>query len=376
MKRIAITSEIDKWAQEFLKDMLYKVRHVEVARACKNLEELISNINAGWLVPLEVMDNVGNLLYARRNPVDLIAYIRKMKEEYKMLLIMHPFKFIDKIHEFESLIGTDEISRIEFNQMQDANGLINPPKKKLFHELLVQAMRYNHVQSKVFSKYIRLLGIKTCVYCNSQYAITTRSGESLYQLDHCLPKSKYPYLCTSFFNLQPCCGSCNLRKSANDMLYGKCFATIWREENEPDIDYFSFSLKANALSYYLLSHETDDLEIELVVEDDTSEELKLLHRDYQNYFKIDALYAENKDVVEEVVWKKYVYSDAYRESLHSAFKAWIKKDDLDVERLMMGNYMNKNEVYKRPLSKLVQDIAKQLHIDLEQTYSNRINNED
>lgn len=365
MKRIAITSEIDKWAQEFLKDMLYKSRNQEVAVACKNLEKLVSDINAGWLVPLEVTDNVGNLLYVQRNPVDLIAYIRKIKEEYKTLLIMHPFKFIDKIHEFETLIGTDEVSKIEFNQIQGANRPINLPKKKLFHELLVHAMRYDYVQSTVFPKYIRLLGIKTCVYCNSQYAITTHSGESLYQLDHCLPKSKYPYLCTSFFNLQPCCGSCNLRKSANDMLYGDCFATIWSEESEPDIDYFSFSLKADALSYYLLSHEKDDLETELVVADDTSEELKSLHRDYQNYFKIDALYAEHKDVVEEVVWKKYVYSDAYCESLHSAFKAWIKKDDPDVVRLMMGNYMNKNEVYKRPLSKLMQDIAKQLHIDLE-----------
>lgn len=43
-----------------------------------------------------------------------------------------------------------------------------------------------------------------------------------------------------------------------------------------------------------------------------------------------------------------------------------KKYDSELSRLIMGNYMNKDEVYKRPLSKLVQDIAKQLHINFEQ----------
>ena len=149
------------------------------------------------------------------------------------------------------------------------------------------------------------------------------------------------------------------------MLYGNIFATIWRENNEPDIDYFSFLLKDVSLSNYLLSHEKDDLEIEFTVEDDVSAELKLLHRDYQEYFKIDALYAEHKDVAEEIVWKKYVYSNAYLKSLHSAFITWTKKDDPELSRLIMGNYMNKDEVYKRPLSKLAQDIAKQLHINFE-----------
>ena len=38
--------------------------------------------------------------------------------------------------------------------------------------------------------------------------------------------------------------------------------------------------------------------------------------------------------------------------------------ELDVKRLVMGYYMDENDVYKRPLSKMVQDVARQLHIDI------------
>lgn len=364
MRRIFITSRIEKLASDYLKEMLYKTRNAEISRACTQLEKLISEITNGRLVSLPVINESGNEIYPRRTSIELVTYIRKIKSDYIQLITITPSQFISKITEFESLISTDEISKIKFERIGNANGSPTHNEKSYFHEHLVRAMRYNYVQRVVFPKYIRALGIKTCVYCNSQYAITTRSHETLFQLDHCLPKSRYPYLCTSFFNLQPCCGSCNLRKSDNDMLHGKYFATIWRDDSDPDKDFFSFALKDYALARYLLSHEKDDLETEFLLIKESSNDLKSLHKDYLEFFKIDSLYSEHKDIAEEIIWKKYVYSLAYINSLRTAFKNWIKKDTVDVARLIMGNYMNADEIFLRPLSKFMQDIVKQLHFEI------------
>lgn len=360
MKRIAITSTIEKLANKFKKEMLYvKPIHHEISRACTQLAILCDNFDHGWIA-MEVKNSNGEIIYPARSSEDLKNYITKIKTEYENLLILHPSNFSEKISEFNRIIPTEEICKIKIKR--NPNG----DKEEWLHELIVKKMRYNYVQSKIFPKYIRLMGIKTCVYCNSQYAITTRSDESLYQLDHCMPKSRYPYLSTSFFNLQPCCSSCNLWKSDNDILYGNYSPSIWRELDEPDEDYFLFKIKEDALTQYLLTRDKDDIAIELVIKGNALDELVSLHNDYQKYFKIDALYSEHKDVVEEILWKQYVYSNSYIKSLRSAFKS-INKVNLDFSRFIMGNYMNKDDVFKRPLSKLVQDIASQLHISLEQS---------
>ena len=81
-----------------------------------------------------------------------------------------------------------------------------------FWELIVWALNYEGVRENVMPYYVKKMHLSTCSYCNAQYAITTGEDEdgkrwAMYQLDHFKPKSKYPYLCVSFFNLQPSCAN-------------------------------------------------------------------------------------------------------------------------------------------------------------------------
>ena len=65
-------------------------------------------------------------------------------------------------------------------------------------------MRYDDVRSFGLLPFMKQLNIKTCCYCNAQYATTFINGnDSLasYDLDHYYPQSKYPYLSTSFLIL-------------------------------------------------------------------------------------------------------------------------------------------------------------------------------
>ena len=51
------------------------------------------------------------------------------------------------------------------------------------------------------------------------------------------------------------------------------------------------------------------------------------------------------------------------DSLHVAFKDTFIDKSGELKRLLLGTYPNPKDVYKRPLTKMVQDVAKQLKID-------------
>lgn len=364
MKRLTITSKHEELVRQFVdENMLYKHPHDEdISQSCKKLRLLANALEQGWHAPLDVIEK-GVLIYPKRPIDDLIDYLEKIRVEYRELLRIHPKDMEDKAEEFKNIIPPDEISKIRITRVKDLKG--NPLENSdeiFFHELIVQYMRYAYVQSTVFPQYVRLMGIKTCVYCNSQYTITTRNNKTFYQLDHCWPKSKYPFFSSSFYNLQPSCGTCNLYKSDNEMRYGNYTPSIWKEADDTSTDYFIFQLKDDAIVRYELSGNTEELEVDFKLKNEKDFDAKKLWEDYQKYFHIDELYAEHKDVIEELIWKKQAYSNGYLESLMDAFEGYPVA--VDIPRLFIGNYTNDKDILKRPLSKMVQDIAKQLGLKM------------
>lgn len=360
MKKITITREIDDWAQEYCKSLKYKrTRNSEISISCRMLTELMGDIQKGLYKVEGVNEEARGDESINEDRTKLIDYIEKIRQEYETLLTTHPKTFNSLIGEFEAIISKERIDKVKLVSTADG-------KTELFYDNIVRCMRYSHIQSKVFPEYVRRLGIKTCVYCNAQYAITTENDgmDSLYEFDHCLPKSKYPYLSANFFNLQPCCGPCNRKKLANDMMYGDHFATIWREEGDMTKDDFFFHLKDDSIAKYLTDYRRTDIDIEFKVREDAPDQVKRLYEDYCKNFRIKRLYREHKDVAEELIWKKYSYNNALVQSLKDAFDSKANITEQDVKRLIMGYYMDENDVYKRPLSKMVQDVARQLHIDI------------
>ena len=65
---------------------------------------------------------------------------------------------------------------------------------------------------KGFNKleFINMIGIDTCPYCNRNYIYTLDKVEKIKpQIDHFFPKSIFPFLGMSFYNLIPSCQTCN-----------------------------------------------------------------------------------------------------------------------------------------------------------------------
>lgn len=354
MRRITITPEIEALADQFKVQMLYKSpddHDGAVSKVCANLKYLREKLDSGDIVPM-----VGD--------VDYDSYIKRIEDNYLTLLTMHPNKFNEEFGVFNHIVEENHLSEFfEIKKVDRQGNVLGKSYKKKFYELIVWAMRYDYVQGTVFPDYIRELGIRTCVYCNSQYAITTRGNNSFYQLDHCFPKSKYPFLATNFFNLQPSCGSCNQRKSNEDMQKGKYNVSIWKEPDDKQESYFDFHIEDGSLAAYMTEPKRDKLDIQVIPTKKGDADLNELLDLLEQKFKTTEVYREHREEVEEVIWKKYIYTNTYVDSLQKAFNTKFLDRKGELKRLLLGTYTDTKDVYKRPLTKMIQDVAKQLKID-------------
>jgi hypothetical protein len=247
-------------------------------------------------------------------------------------------------------------------------------KARPFFELVVEAMQYKKVQKEILPDFIKRLGVKTCVYCNAQFATTSTLQElkiikhkpvivnekaACYELDHNKPKSKYPCLCTNFYNLQPSCGSCNRRKNDRDLDF-----SLYYEEgetnsnplhfvlNEYDIINFRITNKGKGIKPHLCNNGDD---VPPSISDDISKAGK-----FNNMLGVQGIYDEFDDIVEEILWKHKIYSSGFMESAISQMSS-LGLEGFDIKRFILDGYYDGEEDFlKRPLSIMKQDIWEQL----------------
>lgn len=76
-------------------------------------------------------------------------------------------------------------------------------------------------------------------------------------------------------------------------------------------------------------------------------------------FDIDRIYAEHEDEVEELLWRNRIYTKGIVNATNKQF-AELDIEGFDFERYILGTYAKKDEVWKRPLTAMKQDIWEQL----------------
>ena len=237
MRRILIDSRIKELAADYVKDMSRVVGDIE---AClRNLAEELKKQTTKIFVC-----TAGNVNRYKGDEYQSVSqYVGEIAVHYGEINNLLPSQYNGVMSEIDGKLGTIKVEEVLVK--------LRGKEKKPLYELIVDVMEYNKVRKEVLPKYVNKLNIKTCVYCNAQFAITTliedvrekimlgkpgRPKKAIviphlggyYEMDHNKPKSKYPYLCTNFYNLQPCCSSCNKRKSAQDLPF-----SIYYEEGDP-----------------------------------------------------------------------------------------------------------------------------------------------
>jgi hypothetical protein len=259
----------------------------------------------------------------------------------------------------------DRIKSADLNEMsqliQEFDQIINQSRlSKDFKKKIVVAMHYEALREKEYLEIMQELDIKSCLYCNAQLTLvieTKNNGgrgnagqitrEGKLELDHYYPKSKYPFLCTSFYNLIPCCSNCNRSKSDLESSYYPYTS------NPQEVDCFRFRLDENSMDEYWKTNDKSKLFINF-----ESDNLAL-RTNHNDFFRIEEIYATQKDVAEEIIQKTKAYTEDYKKYLVSNFKD-LFPDNALVNRLLVGNYTKPEEIHKRPLAKFMQDIARQV----------------
>ncbi len=196
--------------------------------------------------------------------------------------------------------------------------------------------------SKKYSAYdfTEKLDLKICPYCNRNYTFIVRKGKLRPEIDHFYPKTVYPYLAINFFNLIPSCQTCNKKKS-NDVNFDLL--------SPYDVKGYSykFTYTPNNIDFAMVEKEKydyDNFEID-ISGNQTNIEL----------FKLEELYKQHKDIVLELLIKKAYYPESYIKELS---KFGFSKDE--IYRYLFSNYNQEDDLHKRPLSKLIKDISKEL----------------
>ncbi|WP_333597776.1 hypothetical protein [Chryseobacterium flavum] len=227
-------------------------------------------------------------------------------------------------------------------------------KESYLKDEILKALNYSGNRSLFYPQYFQRLGIKSCVYCNSQLTVTIQKSleekgiisteyKANFQVDHYYPKDKYPYLSIALFNLYPVCASCNLTK-LNNIIDFKLYDT------KVNTNIFHFELDKSSKAKFLITRNIEDLKIIFKRTGDDS---------YKDIFNVTEIYQTQTDIAEEIILKALAYSPVHRDYLKNIYKSNRINDTL-IDRIILGNYTKAEEILKRPMAKFMQDIGKEV----------------
>ena len=230
--------------------------------------------------------------------------------------------------------------------------------------------RYNKIDKK---ELVRITGVTVCPYCNRNFINVTEEANTS-QLDHFFPKNEYPLLALCFYNLIPSCYGCNNKKSTSKFYISPYDESITdfsglRYIRITDIDeLLKFSLNIKSADFINNSESID-----IIIKDDISEEelkqleskdkLSVRQKLLKDKYVIDTrnLYKLHADIVQELLWKHEIYNKDYKAGLYNEIsKIGISFSKNEIDRMITGYYTDKENYGKRPLSKMVTDISREM----------------
>ena len=370
MRRILITDKIKGIAQDYAQKMENKDTFNQGKDPKTRLLQLSKQLGrAGTTIKIPCGSDVRR--YINHKGRDFPApskYVKAIYDNYDGLNSLLPSEYGEKImKQVDAELAAYDVSGIK----------VKLPKKGVrpLFELIVEAMRYDKVQKDIMPEFIRKLEIKTCVYCNAQFATTATVQElrlvkkklakvvnkdvSCYELDHNWPKSKYPYLCTNFYNLQPSCGSCNRRKNDRQLDF-----SLYYEEGETNVKPVHIALAHEDIIRFRTTNNAQGITPYLCNEGEDyppamSDVVSIVGK-MNKMLGLQGIYDEHEDIVEEILWKHKIYSEGYMTALETQIKN-LGIAGFDMKRFVLGGYYERKEDFlKRPLSILKNDVWEQL----------------
>lgn len=175
--------------------------------------------------------------------------------------------------------------------------------KKQSGTLVKEVFRYDTFSKRdVVFDILKTENVSVCPYCNRQYIFTLDDNTVRAQFDHYYPKSIYPYLAVSIFNLIPCCSICNQTKQSLDTYENPI---LYPFEDEFG-DEARFRMDSNDIKY--LQGMTDNFKIYLNLNEISGDKLKKI-KNQNGRLRLEEFYEMHKDYVKDIARNHYLYSD-------------------------------------------------------------------
>ena len=220
---------------------------------------------------------------------------------------------------------TIDIKKLLLADKQQLEGYINKFGKisrNNSKELCEKIFRYDTFSGRKSAyNILKIQNVTVCPYCNRQYIFTLGNHKVRPQFDHYYPKSIYPYLALSIFNLIPSCSICNQAKS-------------------------SFDTHNCPILYPYEEEFGDEVRFRII-----SDDIKYIHGmtdDFDLYLQMDGVDSKKVEKVEQ-----------QNKQLH-LMKLYHTREEAIA--IVYMNDVRKENLGKRPLAKLTRDIYRELEI--------------
>lgn len=214
----------------------------------------------------------------------------------------------------------------------------------------------NFCARKFGKKWAQAIGVTICPYCNRSYIFTSSKNGTRPQYDHYFPKSKYPYLALSMYNLVPCCAVCNGLKHDKNTHETPIIYPYTDSYGEKAV-FEESGVNADNIEAWLGT--AKEYKITIRYADDIEDELKGKIKNAVTIFKLEELYSKHSDYVRDILRTAHIYSDDYFEGLVTQYPDLFKSKK-EARDFVFFNYLEERDWGKRVLAKLTHDIAQKV----------------
>ncbi|MHA4196219.1 HNH endonuclease [Bacillus cereus] len=354
--------ELREFGYTFVK-MLKKVKYLINNTTLRNIEREI-----GSSTSLE------QLSFLKNKIINLLKQFRDENKLLDALLINKASEIMGEVIHCEFSTLTDLKSKMKEIIENSDRWILEKKKEKLF-DIREGWGPYQLVME---------LDLNVCPYCNRQYisAYYSKNGKTRGDLDHFFPKKKYPYLALSFYNLIPSCKVCNSSlKNDKDFTYLKNIHPY----EEGFEDRYLFTIKAREKEMGKLKSKTNITRMQSLGKEydldflygnskkfdiafkegpTASEEFIRKAECNAEIFKLRELYSLHKDCIQDMIKKSIIYNESRISSLMDEFGGKLFDSEEEILNLILGAYVQVDNMDKRPFSKFIRDISRELGLNI------------
>lgn len=261
------------------------------------------------------------------------------------------------------------------NICREFKNICNLKNKIVFNDMLNKIFNYDRFIDSGFEidknsnlllkkwsayEYCEKLSVNVCPYCNRIYTYTViddNNGNNITrpELDHYFPKSEYPILALSFFNLIPSCNICNSTIKGKQNLN---LSTNLHPYLEGVDESYKFDYGMDDIS--LFDGDKNKMELKIYKENLNDKSNKTL-----KFFKIEEIYQKHKDTVVNLILLRKRYTNSVLEELTNLFNSSSDNNDILLSKDELFNnlfHVNSEKAIDTSLGKLKQDTIEKLKL--------------